>query len=89
LEEEEDEEKSPRNYHLAVAGVRTLNLCLQSRALYPLDHSALPELELGFELLTCIKLKESDECHPQVCPHTQDWLQNNLGKNVSPIRLQK
>jgi hypothetical protein len=42
LEEEEDEEKSPRNYHFAMAGVRTLDLCLQSRVLYPLDHGALP-----------------------------------------------
>ena len=38
---EEEEEKKPRKNHFAMTGIWTHGLCLQSRACYPLDHSAL------------------------------------------------
>ena len=38
----EEEEKRQQKNHLAVAGIWTHKLCLKSRALYPLDHCALP-----------------------------------------------
>ena len=41
----EEEEKSPTN-HFAKAGILTHDLNLLSRALYPLDHGALPYIHV-------------------------------------------
>ena len=41
-EEEEEEEKSPKS-HVAMAWIWTHNVSPLSRALYPLDHGALPK----------------------------------------------
>ena len=40
----EDNEKSWQKNNFANGGIWTHKLCLQSRAHYPLDHSALPKL---------------------------------------------
>ena len=40
----EEEGKSPLKNHFAMGGIWTVKLCLQSQALYPLEHSALPKI---------------------------------------------